>query len=222
MGTPWVAPQFNLAGIALFENEGIQWVPSGDYKGIVTEMEGWKKKGETAVSSVLVRCKITDGPQAGKSVAKFPGLTVNEGNARTWKSIYASAGYAENGLEGTLQPHESHLIGKVVYFHVDSPPASEAAKIESKDIDVNFLRPSTYTERMKNGGGNQQQTPAAPAFTPSSPPPGLPQAPAGAQAAPPPAQPQQTLAAPPPPGGGGPLFAPPPAAGASPPPPPSA
>lgn len=212
MAKTWQAQVMNFAGIALFEGGGIQWVPTGDYKVVITELDPHSKG-----TSVFVRAKIADGPQAEKTVVRNNGLTVNEGNARAWKQTFISAGWTEQSMETAFAPTPeatAPLIGRTAYVHVESPPQSEGQRLKMEDIDVSFIREATYKARSIGGTA----APAAPSgMTPSSPPPGLPPAPGAGT----------VTAAPPPPGGGSALFGAPPngvsaapvAHGAPPPPP---
>lgn len=191
---------------------GIEWVPTGAYKVQILDMDP-KQDG----SSVFIRCKILDGPQAGKIVVRNIGLKVNEGNTRAWGLLYLSAGWPETALQQSFAPAgegEGSPLGRTAYVTVASPPQSEAKELKMEDINVNFIRPESYKKRLTEGtaGG---AAPAASGMAPSSPPPGLP---------PPPTS---HTAAPPPPGGGPSLFGAPPngapaagAASSAPPPPP--
>lgn len=209
----WQAPSFNLAGIALFEDD-FPYVPTGDYEVTLIETAPWKKKGTQEISSVIFRLRISEqGAENGKPVAKWVGMEVNEGNARGWKSAYVTFGYDPKALEGAITPHVSHFpAGKKGYIHMDSPPKAEGQKLKAEDFNVNFLSPETYRKRKAERAlaGNGATAAGPQGFSPTGQAPGIPAAPAttaaAAPGAPAPVAPQPAATA------GASLFGAPPAA----------
>lgn len=161
-----LVPVMNMAGVQIYE-DGVQHVANGDYMVQITETEPWVKKNAAAgspPSSIVVRARILeDGSEKGKAIASWPGITPNEGGARSWKAILVSAGADPRALEQALQPLPEMFKDKVAYVHVESAPAAEAGK-DSDQSEVIWLRKETYLARKATGTSTQ------PAATMAAPP----------------------------------------------------